>query len=144
MVFAVVLSGAGSDGALGVRAIKEAGGIILVQEPADAEYDSMPRAAIATGAADFVLPVRELAPRLVELLRAKQSMLQREHADLDEEMLTRILAHLRVRTGHDFSKYKRSTVVRRIGRRIQVARAAGLHELFRGFCANRPTRRRRC
>jgi two-component system CheB/CheR fusion protein len=59
--FAVILSGAGSDGALGVRAIKEAGGIILVQDPNDADYGPMPRSAIETGAVDFVLPVRELA-----------------------------------------------------------------------------------
>src|SRR5215831_6835202 len=62
--FAVILTGAGSDGALGVRAVKEAGGIILVQDPSEAEYPSMPRSAIATGVADFVLPVRELAQRL--------------------------------------------------------------------------------
>ena len=66
--FAVILSGAGSDGALGVRAVKEAGGIILVQDPAEAEYSSMPRSAIATGVADFILPVRELAERLAELI----------------------------------------------------------------------------
>src|SRR5262249_20621517 len=57
---AVILSGAGSDGAIGVRAIKESGGIILVQDPNEAEHASMPRAAIATGVADFVLPVREM------------------------------------------------------------------------------------
>src|SRR5690242_20284952 len=62
--FAIILTGAGSDGAIGVRAVKEAGGIILVQDPSEAEYPSMPRAAIATGIADFVLPVRELAARL--------------------------------------------------------------------------------
>ena len=57
--FAVILSGAGSDGAIGVRAVKEAGGIVLVQDPNEAEYSSMPRSAIAMGVADFVLPVRE-------------------------------------------------------------------------------------
>src|SRR5262249_52059222 len=59
--FAIILTGAGADGAIGVRAVKESGGIILVQDPSEAEYPSMPRAAIATGIADFVLPVRELA-----------------------------------------------------------------------------------
>jgi two-component system, chemotaxis family, CheB/CheR fusion protein len=63
--FAVILSGAGSDGTTGVRAVKEAGGIILVQEPNEAEYSSMPRSAIATGVADFILPVRDLAKRLM-------------------------------------------------------------------------------
>ena len=69
--FAVILSGAGSDGALGARAVKEAGGIILVQDPSEAEYASMPRSAIATGAADFVLPVRDLATQLSDLMRIK-------------------------------------------------------------------------
>ena len=67
--FAIVLTGAGSDGALGIKAVKEAGGLILVQDPDEAEYGSMPRSAIATGLADFVLPVREIAARLPELIR---------------------------------------------------------------------------
>jgi two-component system CheB/CheR fusion protein len=118
--FAIVLTGAGSDGAAGVKAVKEAGGIILVQDPNEAEYASMPRSAIATGAADFILPIKELAERLVLLVRNK------EHAagtlqETDEEYLRRILAHLQARTGHDFSRYKRSTIVRRISRRMQVS-----------------------
>src|SRR6185312_540045 len=114
--FAVVLSGAGTDGTLGVRAVKEAGGIILVQDPAEAEYPSMPRGAIATGIVDVVLPAAELAKRLVDLIRIKRS------TTIDEDLLRRVLAHLRVRTGHYFSKYKRSTVLRRIARRMQVTR----------------------
>ena len=70
--FAVVLSGAGADGAIGVRAVKEAGGIILVQDPNEADYASMPRSAIETGVVDFILPVRDLAERLTELIRIKE------------------------------------------------------------------------
>src|SRR5499427_7803833 len=128
--FAIVLSGAGSDGAIGVRAIKEAGGIILIQDPQEAEYASMPRSAIATGVADFVLPIRELAERLVELIHVKQTAPPVEEPKIDEELLRRILAHLRVRTGHDFSKYKRSTVLRRIARRMQVTRTDDLREYY--------------
>jgi two-component system CheB/CheR fusion protein len=128
--FAVILSGAGSDGAVGVKAVKEAGGIILVQDPSEAEYSSMPRSAIATGVADFVVPVRELAARLVELIALKQSGVIAREPPLDEELLRRILAHLRIRTGHDFSKYKRSTVLRRIARRMQVVRADNLPEYY--------------
>src|ERR1043165_1014488 len=69
---AVILSGAGSDGARGVRAVKESGGIILVEDPDEAEYSSMPRAAIATGVVDFILPVQELARRLGGLIKGKQ------------------------------------------------------------------------
>ncbi len=128
--FAVILSGAGSDGAVGVRAVKEAGGIILVQDPAEAEYPSMPRSAIATGIADLVLPVRELAARLVRLVRSKRSLEFDDEDKIDEELLRRLLAHLRVRTGHDFSKYKRSTVLRRITRRMQVTRADDLKQYY--------------
>jgi two-component system CheB/CheR fusion protein len=127
--FAIVLTGAGSDGAAGVKAVKEAGGIILVQDPNEAEYASMPRSAIATGAADFILPIKELAERLVLLVRNK------EHAagtlqETDEEYLRRILAHLQARTGHDFSRYKRSTIVRRISRRMQVSGRERLSDYY--------------
>ena len=105
-----------------MRAVKEAGGIILVQDPTEADYTSMPRSAIETGVVDFVLPVRGLAKRLTDLIRIKEMVWPPDVGNLDEETLRRILAHLRVRTGHDFSKYKRSTVVRRIARRMQVNR----------------------
>ena len=128
--FAIVLSGAGSDGAIGVRAVKEAGGIILVQEPNEAEYASMPRSAINTGVADFVSPVRELATRLVDLIQLKKNRTSEPAHEVDEDLFRRILAHLRVRTGHDFTKYKRSTVLRRIARRMQVTRADDLKEYY--------------
>jgi two-component system CheB/CheR fusion protein len=88
--FAVILSGSGSDGAIGVRAVKEAGGVILVQDPNEAEYASMPRSAIATGCADFVLPVRDLAKRLVDLIPVKESLSVPDIRNLDEELLRRI------------------------------------------------------
>ncbi len=128
--FAVILSGAGSDGAIGVRAVKEAGGIILVQDPNEAEYASMPRSAIATGVADFVLPAHDIGKRLADLVRIKESLPVQDIRSFDEELLRRILAHLRVRTGHDFSKYKRSTVLRRIARRMQLVRAHDLKEYY--------------
>src|ERR1700722_7948344 len=91
--FAVILSGAGSGGgpgagshaALGVRPVKEAGGIILVQDPSEAGFSSMPRSAIETGAVDFVLPVRELAKRLGDLIRIKEAVWPPEIGDVDEE-----------------------------------------------------------
>ena len=126
--FAIVLSGAGSDGAVGIKAVKEAGGIILVQEPDEAEYGSMPRSAVATGLADFVLPVREIARNLPELIRNRGSAAPEILSGADGEAMQRILSHLRVRTGHDFSNYKKSTVRRRIARRMQVMRAATMAE----------------
>jgi two-component system, chemotaxis family, CheB/CheR fusion protein len=126
--FAVILTGAGSDGAIGVRAVKEGGGVVLVQDPEEAEHPSMPRSAIATAVADFVLPLRELAERLVELIAQKHS--KQEMQEVDQEALGRIFAHLTVRTGHDFSQYKRSTVLRRIARREQVTRTNDLKEYY--------------
>ncbi len=134
--FAVILSGAGSDGALGARAVKESGGIILVQDPTEAEYDSMPRSAIATGVADFVMPVRDLAKQLFDLMHGKASLPVAEMGNVDEDLLRSILSHLRVRTGHDFSKYKRSTVLRRIARRMQVTQSAGLKDYEQALCDN--------
>jgi two-component system, chemotaxis family, CheB/CheR fusion protein len=128
---AIILSGSGSDGALGVRAVKKSGGIIFVQDPAEAEYSSMPRSAIATGVVDVVAPVRELAARLATVLRLKQktgSLIA--EPELDEDLLRKILAQLRTRTGHDFSKYKRSTVLRRIVRRMQVTHTEQLQDYY--------------
>src|SRR5271166_3028074 len=104
--FAIVLSGAGSDGSVGIKAVKETGGIILVQDPHEAEYGSMPRSAIATGLADFVLPVREIAGRLPDLIRNRRHLPSDILNDTDGEAMQRILAHLRIRSGHDFFNYK--------------------------------------
>jgi two-component system CheB/CheR fusion protein len=125
-----VLSGAGSDGTLGIKAVKEAGGIVLVQDPREAEYPSMPNSAIGSGMVDVVLPVADLARRLAELARSPAARTAAKPGERDDEILRRILAHVRVRTGHDFSKYKRSTILRRIQRRAQVARREGLADYY--------------
>ena len=126
--FAIVLSGAGADGALGVRAVKEAGGIILVQDPNEAKYSSMPRAAIAAGYADFVLPARELAFQFADLVQSRKGAIANAPADDLNDLVGRILGFLRVRTGHDFSQYKRASLLRRIDRRIQVVRSVSLQD----------------
>jgi two-component system CheB/CheR fusion protein len=122
---AVVLSGAGSDGALGVRAIKEAGGVIFAQEPREADYPMMPRSAIATGVVDFVAPVRELVERVGEVVHSKRELRDLRAEDADHD-LRQIIGLLRARTGHDFAHYKRSTILRRVARRMQVARQDSL------------------
>ncbi|MBF7013806.1 chemotaxis protein CheB [Novosphingobium resinovorum] len=128
--FAVVLTGAGADGAVGVRQVKEAGGLILVQDPRDAEFPMMPRSAIATGVADFVEPIRELVVRIAETTRSKQALIDNENEDA-ENHIARIITFLRVRTGHDFSSYKSATVRRRIGRRMQVTRQTSVADYAR-------------
>ncbi|MGH6617119.1 chemotaxis protein CheB [Sphingomonas sp.] len=124
---AVILTGAGSDGAKGAAAMKEAGGVIFVQDPAEAEFPSMPHSAISTGLADFVAPIAGLAERIAEVARSKEAV-----RSLDEQGaandLRRIVNFLHSRTGHDFSSYKRATVMRRVLRRMQVRRLLSLAE----------------
>ena len=119
---AIILSGGGTDGAVGVKAIKEYGGLLLVQHPEEAEYDSMPRAAINTGLADVVLPVAELAEKLI--MYRHNGVHLPQNPDLltavEMEAIYRILAEVQARTGHDFSQYKLSTILRRIQRRMQL------------------------
>jgi two-component system, chemotaxis family, CheB/CheR fusion protein len=122
---AVILTGAGSDGAGGAAAIKEAGGVIFVQDPAEAEFPSMPQSAIATGVADFIAPIAGLAERIVEVARSKATVRSLD-ADRSADDLRRIVTFLHARTGHDFSSYKRATVMRRVLRRMQVR---GVHTL---------------
>ena len=117
---AVILSGTGSDGTLGLRTVQGAGGTVFVQDPADARYDGMPRSAIRTGLADYVLPVEEIARQLMILLERYRTG---KELTPDEEVSTamqKILMVLRSKTGHDFSLYKKNTVIRRIRRRINV------------------------
>src|SRR5262249_30182053 len=83
---------------------------------------------IATGIADFVLPVRELGARLTEMLRNKESIPDIDERSFDDELVLRVLAIVRVRTGHDFSRYKRSTILRRIARRMQITRTDELKQ----------------
>jgi two-component system, chemotaxis family, CheB/CheR fusion protein len=119
----IILSGQGTDGAAGLRAIKQAGGITMVQKPEEAEYDSMPASAIATGIVDFVLPLDQLADRLLELSQRDEHPLAERTEEIpkdDATALHSIFAHLRTQTGHDFTHYKRSTVLRRLERRMLV------------------------
>ena len=119
---AVIFSGGGTDGAVGIKAVKEKGGLLMVQEPGEAEHDSMPRAAIATGLADVVLPAARLARKLVEYQNSGLKLARTPEALNPEQQATvyHILAEVQAQTGHDFSQYKRSTVVRRIQRRMQL------------------------
>ncbi len=131
---AMVLSGSGADGAVGLARIKEKGGITLAQSPDEAEFASMPRSAIESGVVDIVLPVAELAARLVHLsaniqelhiplAQAPDEVRKEPDAQLaksSEIALRDILSLLRARTGHDFKHYKQATVLRRIERRMQV------------------------
>ncbi len=121
---AVILTGTGSDGSQGVRRIRERGGIVIVQDPVEAEFDGMPRSAINSGMVDLVLPLAEIPGRIVELLKTRPQVRVSTEPDpgeeADGELVPRILTWVRTRTDHDFSRYKRATVERRVARRMQL------------------------
>lgn len=125
---AVVLSGSGSDGTAGVRHIREHGGITVAQLPAEADYDAMPAAAIATGQVDLVLPSAEIAPELLRLRRMPPPLHADAPAPGTEALLARVFAILRGKTGRDFRLYKRPTVLRRLERRLRFNGAGTLEE----------------
>ena len=129
-IVGIILSGSGTDGSVGIKAIKEEGGLLMVQSPEEAEYDGMPRAAIATGIIDAVLPVSELAATLMKYAQ-HPSVLPRDPDDLSahqQETMQGILANVNARTGHDFRQYKRGTLLRRIQRRMQLSGQETLEE----------------
>jgi two-component system CheB/CheR fusion protein len=122
----VILSGMGADGTMGLRAIKEKGGAVFVQTPASAKFDSMPRSAVDLGVADGMAPAEQLVGRIAAFLKLAPSATTRSAkavGDEDRSGLEKIVLLLRTQTGHDFSLYKKSTIHRRIERRM------GLHQL---------------
>jgi two-component system CheB/CheR fusion protein len=121
----VILSGMGSDGTLGLRAIKEKAGVVLVQDPATAKFDGMPRSAIDSGMADIVAPVDDLPGRILAYLRRTPLVHTAEAAleDKTQSALEKAIILLRTHTGHDFSLYKQNTFYRRIERRM------GIHQI---------------
>lgn len=133
---AVILSGMGDDGKHGVRVIRDHFGLVLAQDPATADYPAMPASAVATGAVLEVLPSEELAPRLHELV-TRERLLQTgplAGSDLD---LQRILHSVRERTGHDFTRYKSTTLLRRIERRLKGLRLGSLAQ-YLGYLQGHP------
>ena len=132
---AVVLSGTGTDGSVGLTRLKELGGVTLAQEPEEAQHPGMPESAIATGLVDLVLPVAEMPARLQKLAALLGQMRlpadvapamnaiasdSQEEARRTEAALAEVMTLLRSRTRHDFRHYKRPTVLRRLERRMQV------------------------
>jgi two-component system, chemotaxis family, CheB/CheR fusion protein len=139
----VILSGTGSDGTLGLKAIKEHGGLAIVQDPNEAEYDGMPQSAISTGLVDLILPVAEIPPSILRYVRTQPDLpATPEDADEDvgedtRQLLQRLFTQIRGRTGRDFSRYKRSTILRRIQRRMQLHQIERA-EAYLGFVRDHP------
>jgi len=126
----VVLSGTGSDGTLGVRAIKGEGGLVLAQAPASTEYDGMPRSALATGLVDYELEPAQMPAQILAYLKRALAggPVSSAPAPKAESALKKIFVMLRAQTGHDFSNYKPNTINRRIERRMAVQQIGSLDE----------------
>ena len=136
----IILSGTATDGTLGIKAVKGEGGMAMVQDPNSAKYSGMPNSAIATGLVDFILPLEKIPGELIKYV-------QHPYIDSPEKIETaeqqfknyvqKILGLIRTRTGHDFSKYKQTTIRRRIERRMAVHQLDRL-ETYRAYLEKTP------
>ena len=152
LAICIILSGAGSDGTLGLKSIKGEGGMAMVQEEKQAEYNGMPLSAINTGLVDYILPVEKMPGQLITYIRHLSEVPERIGSDEEktEQSVNRILTSVRLATGHDFKNYKRGTIYRRVARRMAVQQIgeishyaqylrqnpAEIHELFKDLLIN--------
>lgn len=120
----IILSGTGADGSMGIKRVKERGGAAFVQNPREAQFNDMPRNAIATGLIDEVLNVAELPAKIISYKNSLGKIQISEEAEKrpqdQQQALREVFTELKIRTGHDFANYKRPTLLRRIERRINV------------------------
>lgn len=129
----VILSGMGSDGTLGLRALKEKAGVAFVQDPSTARFDGMPRSAVDAGLADIVAPVAELPEKILSYLR-HVPLVARKDVDLEGKnlgALEKAVILLRAHTGQDFTLYKKNTLCRRIERRMALHRVSRMADYVR-------------
>jgi two-component system CheB/CheR fusion protein len=137
----VIVSGMGSDGMLGLRAIKEAGGGSFVQDPLTSKFDGMPRSSIDAGLADVVAPVEELPAKIIDFIHHRSRLVGSPSFTLNGKTASafdKIMLILRLKTGHDFSLYKKSTMYRRIERRMGIHDIEKIHDYVR-FLQNNTT-----
>jgi two-component system, chemotaxis family, CheB/CheR fusion protein len=119
----VILSGTATDGTLGLKAVKEKGGLVMVQDPNNAKYDGMPRSAVATGMVDFILPVEKIPAELEKYVKALYIGPSKKVRVTDEQIannIQKVFSLIRSATGHDLSHYKQTTIHRRIERRMAI------------------------
>ncbi len=135
MAVCIILSGTGSDGTLGMKQVKDKGGFAIIQDPLEAEYDGMPRSAIQTKITDVVMPVAAMPKKLLYI----RDTIRKWRLGVGDgcsmaskikniNLLRDVFTLLRVRTGHDFSTYKRSTLIRRLVRHLQIYETDDLKE----------------
>lgn len=127
----IVLSGTGSDGTLGTRAIKEAGGMVMAQDERSAKFDGMPRSTISTGLVDFILPPSKMPEALVNYIKhplVGQNKAESPILTSSTDSLTKVMMILRDYSGIDFSYYKENTIIRRLERRLSINRFEKLED----------------
>ena len=122
----IILSGTGSDGARGIKAIKAAGGISIAQEPKSAKYDSMPNAAIRAGGTDLVLPPQEIANQLRSIVQWPRAPIVEDADETPPSTIRGIIQQISTHTGMDFSNYKDATITRQIMRRMAAMQIPSL------------------
>jgi len=130
----IILSGTGTDGTQGLRAIKAKLGTVMAQDAQTAEYDPMPRSAIETGLVDYILPVEKMPEQLIKYVRHTHPAVSEKRSPVTEEgthALQKIIYLIRARTGHDFSFYKKNTIYRRIERRINIHQIERISDYIR-------------
>ena len=115
---AIILSGTGADGTLGIREINSHGGMVMVQHPKSAKFDGMPSSSIATGLVDYILEPQQMPGKLIEYFEYPSR--HPAISGVAENNLKKIITVIRRQSGHDFSLYKRSTIMRRIERRVKL------------------------
>lgn len=123
----VVLSGTGSDGTRGIRAIKEAGGLAIAQDVESAKFDGMPKSAIATRLIDFILPPEKMGEKLLNYIKHPLVTLSNKAQHLnDDDALNKVFSLIRSRHNIDFTYYKQSTVIRRVEKRMGINQISAL------------------
>ncbi|HKL03434.1 MAG TPA: CheR family methyltransferase, partial [Cryomorphaceae bacterium] len=128
----VILSGTGSDGTLGLKAIKEVGGLTIVQDPTTAQFDGMPQSCISTGVVDKVMAVKDMPGYIAKVISTKPSITAKyDDGEKSAQVeLDKILNLIKNKTGRDFNRYKSTTILRRIERRMQVFHLSRLNDYF--------------
>ncbi|MEQ8546815.1 MAG: CheR family methyltransferase [Cyclobacteriaceae bacterium] len=128
----IILSGMGSDGSMGLKAIKTRGGYALVQSPSSCKYESMPQSAIKSVPADIVGPPEILAKKLLNIIsHDRPSSILTTGLALDENAIEKIIVQIREQTGNDFSQYKKSTLQRRVERRMNIHQITNINNYVR-------------
>ncbi|MEM8729051.1 MAG: chemotaxis protein CheB [Pseudomonadota bacterium] len=133
----IILSGTGTDGAYGIQAIRERGGITIAQDDGSAKYDGMPNAAIETGCTDLILSPREIGSHLSRILESRDHMKELRAEDHESDAISEILQIVSMRTSVDFREYKSTTIHRRIERRM-LALDVPTKEEYTEICRSTP------